>query len=141
LYGVAYSVAGGADAEDVVQETLAAVLTAKFAGKSSVRTWLVGILVRQAAMVRRKKRPITLAQESLDRTASTSGQSGSDARMDLAAMLEQLSVEHRQVLVLRELEGMSYDEIAAALDVPKGTVESRLHRAREAMRQKFRGYM
>jgi RNA polymerase sigma-70 factor (ECF subfamily) len=141
LYGVAHSVAGAADAEDVVQETLAAILTAKFAGKSSVRTWLVGILVRQAAMVRRKKRPITLAQESLDRTATASGQAGSDAKMDLASMLEQLSVEHRQVLVLRELEGMSYEEIAAVLEIPKGTVESRLHRARETMRQRFKGYM
>ena len=45
-------------------------------------------------------------------------------------MLEGLTPDQRQVIVLRELEGMTYEEMAAALHVPRGTVESRLHRAR-----------
>jgi RNA polymerase sigma-70 factor (ECF subfamily) len=60
--------------------------------------------------------------------------------MDLAVMLEQLSPEHREVIVLRELEGMTYEQIAATLEVPRGTVESRLHRAREDLRKRFKGY-
>ena len=55
-------------------------------------------------------------------------------------MLAALSPEHREVIVLRELEQMTYDEIAAALQVPRGTVESRLHRGRAELRRKLTGY-
>jgi RNA polymerase sigma-70 factor (ECF subfamily) len=43
--------------------------------------------------------------------------------------------------VLRELEGMSYEEMAIALELPRGTVESRLHRARNELRERFKGYL
>jgi RNA polymerase sigma-70 factor (ECF subfamily) len=55
-----------------------------------------------------------------------------------AALLE-LRFEQRAVLVLRELSGLSCEEVAAALGVPEGTVKSRLSRAREAMRRKLQG--
>ena len=50
------------------------------------------------------------------------------------AALDQLALQHREVLVLREFEGLSYEEIAKLLDVPRGTIESRLHRARARLR-------
>src|SRR5438309_8914814 len=57
LYGIASSLTGNsADAEDVVQETFVAVINSKFRGESAVRTWLVQILIRRAAMLRRSKR-------------------------------------------------------------------------------------
>src|SRR5258706_8824271 len=57
LYGIASSLTGNsADAEDVVQETFIAVINSKFRGESAVRTWLVQILIRRAAMLRRSKR-------------------------------------------------------------------------------------
>jgi RNA polymerase sigma-70 factor (ECF subfamily) len=137
LYGIANSLTGNhADAEDVVQETLIAALNGNFRGESSVRTWLVAILVKQAAMSRRKKRPQALVSDVQTQSAAAS----SDAKMDLAAMLETLSPEHRQVIVLREMEKMSYSQIAEVLNVPQGTVESRLHRAREELRKRFAGY-
>jgi len=144
LYGIAYSLTGNSsDAEDVVQETFVAVINSKFRGESAVRTWLVQILIRRAAMLRRSKRrsttPLVGANDAL--TVPARGSGGSDARLDLAVMLEALSVEHRQVIVLRELEGMSYEEMAIALDVPRGTVESRLHRARNELRERFKGYL
>jgi RNA polymerase sigma-70 factor (ECF subfamily) len=61
--------------------------------------------------------------------------------MDLHAALQQLSTEHRQVLVLREFEQMSYEEMADVLGVPRGTVESRLHRARAELREKLKSYL
>lgn len=144
LYGIAFSLTGNSsDAEDVVQETFVAVINSKFRGESAVRTWLVQILIRRAAMLRRSKRRATTSLDGVKDAATVSerGSGGSDARLDLAVMLEALSVEHRQVIVLRELEGMSYEEMATALDVPRGTVESRLHRARNELRERFKGYL
>jgi len=145
LFGVARSLSrNSADAEDLVQETLVGLLNAasagRFRGESSVRTYLVSILVRQAGMLRRRA---TRRQEESDagEPATTgSAQAGVEARLDLHVMLGALSLEHRQVMVLRELEGLSYEEIAQALGVPRGTVESRLHRARATLREKFGGY-
>jgi RNA polymerase sigma-70 factor (ECF subfamily) len=144
LYGVAHALLGNAaDAEDVVQETFVAVIKGRFRAESSVRTWLVRILVKRAAMFRRswfRKRSHDRPMESAsDAAANDTG--GAEAKLDLTTMLATLSVEHRAVIVLRELEGMSYEEMAAALGVPRGTVESRLHRAREELRRKFKGYM
>jgi RNA polymerase sigma-70 factor, ECF subfamily len=60
-----------------------------------------------------------------------------DSRADVATMLETLSPEYRDVIVLRELQRMSYDEIAQSLQIPRGTVESRLFRARRDLRRRF----
>jgi len=148
LHGIAYSLTQNpSDAEDVVQETFVALLKSKFREESTVRTWLVQILVRRAALLRRSKhRKLSLAAPEEARNdasvaAKGSAVAGSDARLDLAVMLEVLSPEHRQVIVLREIEGMTYDEMATALQVPRGTVESRLHRARAELRERFKGYL
>lgn len=149
LFGVAHSLSGGnpSDAEDLVQETLMGALTGHFRGESSVRTWLVRILVNRAAMLRRSRsrRPETpLDEKTVEPASPASAGTGSgavEAKLDLTTMLAGLSPEHRQVIVLRELEGLSYEEIAAVLHVPRGTVESRLHRAREELRRRFKGYL
>jgi RNA polymerase sigma-70 factor (ECF subfamily) len=147
LFGVAHSLTGGnaTDAEDLVQETLMGALTGHFRGESSVRTWLVRILVNRAAMLRRSRsrRPETALDDKTGAGASVSDTTPGtvESKLDLTAMLAALSPEHRQVIVLRELEGLSYEQIAAALHVPRGTVESRLHRAREELRKRFKGYL
>jgi RNA polymerase sigma-70 factor (ECF subfamily) len=142
LYRVAFSLIGNeVDAEDLVQETFAAVLEASFRGESSVRTWMVAILVRRAAMMRRTRSRRIQAVPMKEHDAPQSSSSGStDARIDVMRMLEELSPEHREVIVLRELQQMSYEEMATVLDVPKGTVESRLFRAREELRKRFKSY-
>ena len=154
LFGVAHAMSGStADAEDLVQETLMGAVTSagKFRGESSVRTWLVRILINRVRMWRRsgKRHEGTVrlddahASGSPGEPASAGGPVASavDAKLDLTQMLAQLSPEHRQVIILRELQGMTYEEMAQALEVPRGTVESRLHRAREELRKRFKGYL
>ncbi len=153
LYGVACCLCGNsADAEDVVQETFAGAFkgAAGFRGASSVKTWLTRILVRQVARIRRDnwKRKVFPIGDGLEQIVDSDSslavlpaQREVDDRMDVMAMLQELSAEHREVIVLRELQGMSYGEIAESLGVPQGTVESRLHRARQELRQRFKDYL
>ena len=141
-----------ADAEDVMQETLfgAHKSLKNFDGRSSVKTWLNRILVRQAARAWRQSRhsrnsaPIEAAdqQPTTTRTAfgGSSGTATVDRRIDVAAALEKIPAEFRQVVILREFEQMSYAEMAELLSVPQGTIESRLHRARAALREKLGTY-
>ncbi len=142
LLVIACSLTGNsADAEDLVQETFLAGMTGfkTFAGRSSVKTWLVSILMRQAAAWRRRSGVRRTQELSADFAAAGTGMT-TDMRMDVAAALPLLSPEYRQVLVLREFGGLSYDEISGALAIPRGTVESRLHRARLELRDCLKGY-
>jgi RNA polymerase sigma-70 factor (ECF subfamily) len=160
LFGVAHGLtANPADAEDLVQETFLAAAQGGYRGEAAVRTWLVAILVRRAAMMRRTAgrrggTHLSLsgsargddaddnAPPAIDVAASGSTPAaGAEAKLDLATMLSKLSDDHRAVIVLREIEGMSYEEMAAALGVPRGTIESRLYRAREELRRQFKGYL
>ncbi len=141
-----------ADAEDLVQETLAGAFrgAGRFDGRATVKTWLSAILVRQASKFRyRNRRHAKTA--SLDAYNEPGGFEPAmriassdvavDRRLDLAEMIDMLPEDQRMVVVLRESQGLSYDEIAGALSIPRGTVESRLHRARAALRARLGGYM
>lgn len=142
LFRLAVSLVGNAtDAEDVLQETFIGAFRGlgDFEERSSVKTWLTRILITQAAKWRRDRRRRTSVpvDESL---AATPG-AGTDVGLDLQATLRQLSPEHREILVLREFERMTYEEIAQALEIPQGTVESRLYRARAELREKLKAYL
>ncbi len=144
------------DAEDVVQETFVGAFRglSRFDGRSSVRTWLSRILVRQAAKAwnRSRRDRSTMPLESPEgesgnwqkpdgRSGTTSTTSSVDRRIDLHEVLQTLGEDHRQVILMREIHGLSYAEMAEALGVPQGTVESRLHRARGELREKLAGYL
>jgi RNA polymerase sigma-70 factor (ECF subfamily) len=141
LYRLAVSLIGNAaDAEDVLQETFIGAFRGlrSFEGRASVKTWLTRILVRQVAQWRRDQGRRKFERVGdLIAAASPSAESGLDVR----EAMELLSPQHREVLVLREFERMSYEEIAEAIDVPRGTVESRLHRARSELREKLKAYL
>lgn len=140
LLGLAQSMLGNwADAEDVVQETFLGAFRGleRFDGRASERTWLTSILVRQVARRRRDLARARVVRRPVDGGEAAPPKAG--VGPDVAAMLASLSEEHRDVLVLREVHGLSYDEIAAALQIPRGTVESRLHRARRALRERLAG--
>ena len=141
LYRLAVSLIGNAtDAEDVLQETFVGAFRGlrTFEGRSSVKTWLTRILVMQAAQWNRSRRR-RVAGSMDDSIPAAAG--SPEAAMDVQAALGRLSPEHREVLALREFERMSYEEIAQVLDVPRGTVESRLHRARSELREKLKDYL
>ena len=151
LFRLARAMTGNAaDAEDVMQETFLGAFQrmSSFQGRSSVRTGLVGILSRQAARSHRwrLRRPAVAFEEVAEEPRARAGQASdasraSDARMDVGEALGRLSSEHRQVLVLREVEGMTYAEIAEVLGVPLGTVESRLFRARQELKEQLSDYL
>ncbi len=146
------------DAEDLCQEVFLAAFQGlkNFQGRSSVRTWLTRILISRAATLWKKQRnarrtvpldPIhadsrrwdpsgTMADEVSVDSASESV----DQRLDILEAIRTLSPEFRETLVLREIQGLSYDEIASALSIPRGTVESRLYRARAELRRKLTDY-
>ncbi len=146
LYRLAYSMVGNrADAEDVTQETLMGAFEYmhSFKGRSTVKTWLTRILMRQAARChrrrgRKREKPMG-APESVPDGAPAVQTAG--LRMDVRRALEQLSENHRQVVVLREFDGMSYAEMAEVLNIPQGTVESRLYRARQELKTLLRDYL
>jgi RNA polymerase sigma-70 factor, ECF subfamily len=130
-----------ADAQEVVQETFLSVVEhlREFRQESSFKTWLVRILVRQAARSYRRREPRVRSMEpgmpEMENAEPVPG-----VKMDVLAALEALPAEQREVMVLRELQGMKYEEMAQILDVPQGTVESRLSRARAAMRGLLKDY-
>jgi len=147
LYRLAYSLVGNtADAEDVLQETLLGAFQglARFQARSSLKTWLVRILVRQAGRCRqRRARHRTMALDAAEVGERTPGSPDPEqgAHMDLTDALEALAPLHREVIMLREIQGFSYEEIATALGVPRGTVESRLFRARRVLRDRLKDYL
>jgi len=135
-----------ADAEDVLQETFAGAFRslATFREQSSVKTWLTQILILQAAQYHRTRlRHPAGRLDGLDVPARSDGPAGPavDLRLDLGSALLALCQEHREVIVLRELQGMSYDEMALVLKVPRGTVESRLFRARRQLQHLLKEYL
>ena len=135
LFGVARTLTRDlAEAEDAVQETWAWLLRAKFRGESSLRTFLVSLTVRQCALIRRKRRG-WLRSVRPPEAAHAGDENQVDAKLDLARLLEKLSTEHREVLVMRELQQMTYEDMARVLALPRGTIESRLHRARIQLKE------
>jgi len=142
------------EARDVAQEVFLQVYRqlGRFEGRSSLKTWIYRIAVNQCHNRRRfwhrRRRDREEGLEAAPAEAAAGARDGSSpyeaarvgerARRVQAALL-QLSFEHRSVLVLREVEGLTCEEVARALGVPEGTVKSRLSRAREAMRLRLVG--
>jgi RNA polymerase sigma-70 factor (ECF subfamily) len=137
LYGTAYRMTRShADAEDLVQETCLRALRSfdRFAQGTNVRAWLFTILHRaRVDGLRQKGRSIPTVELEDDGPATPPAQE-SFVLGGLERALQALPEALRSALTLRDVEGFSYKEIAEILEVPLGTVMSRLHRARAALR-------
>ena len=143
------------EALDLSQEVFLRVFRTihRFRGQSSLRTWIYRIAVNQARNRHRFwRRRHRADQVSLDEHIATHGEflSGREstpdrvlAQKELAASacssaLDDLPFDQRTAIVLREVDGLSYEEIAFSLGVAVGTVKSRLTRARQALRLELR---
>jgi RNA polymerase sigma-70 factor (ECF subfamily) len=136
------------EAEDVVQEAFiqAFVKLDSFRGKSAFYTWLYRIGFNAAISRRRRKRVEVSVEQNREVTGDEpvdDGEAPGD-RLLRAEQIDQvhlalgaLSEEHRAILVLREMEGCCYETISEILDLPVGTVRSRLHRARLQLRDQL----
>ena len=140
LFSTAYRLAGNAhDAEDIVQETFLRAYRGfhLYTPGTNIRAWLFTILRRvHTDAVRRSMRSVLcveLPDEQLLPAAAGRASSHDDAG-DVRQALGRLPEPFRSALVLRDVEGLSYDEIAAALDIPPGTVMSRIYRGRARLR-------
>ncbi len=122
------------DALDVLQETFIYLLQKlpNLHLTASMTTFLYPVVKHLSLNLRRRRHPET-DEEILLAIPAPAAQS--EPRAELAAALAALSEEQREVVLMRFLDDMSLDEIAAALDVPTGTIKSRLHRALETLRQ------
>ncbi len=130
-------------AKDAAQETFVTMQRAirRYQGRSSFSTWLLGIAHNQCRNLARKRR---LDPTSIDVWFSSNEPSADPTepvigRECLRQALARLSPEHREAVLLHEIEGMRYAEIAELLGVPEGTVKSRLHNAFLLMRQTLTG--
>ncbi|MCA1591663.1 MAG: sigma-70 family RNA polymerase sigma factor [Acidobacteria bacterium] len=162
IYALLYRLTEDAEeARDLTQETFLQAFRyiAQFRGDADLRTWLYRIAVNQARnrwrwwKRRRRERTVSLDAPSSDAQETTLSARLSDSRADdpeqltlahereqaLMTALHTLSRAYREVIVLRDIEGLSYEEVASALEISTGTVKSRLSRGRTELRRRLEG--
>jgi RNA polymerase sigma-70 factor (ECF subfamily) len=128
-------------AEELLQDTFVAVWknAGSFEGRSQARAWLFGIARRRACKRLRRRDPPSASLDDLDEMLASDAEPEATllaglAREALLDAIERLSDMHREVLLLTFVHELSYAEIAGILDVPLGTVKSRLNHAKRALR-------
>ncbi|HET7112491.1 MAG TPA: sigma-70 family RNA polymerase sigma factor [Pyrinomonadaceae bacterium] len=161
IYGLLYRLTENTEeARDLTQETFLRAFQSigQFRGDSDLRTWIYRIAINQARnrwrWWRRRHRDSTVSIDDTDATGHnaiiaqlTSGNGDNPEHGALAhererALMKALSGlrrVYREAVVLRDIEGFAYEEIAVALDISVGTVKSRLARGRQELRRKLEG--
>jgi RNA polymerase sigma-70 factor (ECF subfamily) len=156
LFNIAYRMTGVyEDACDIVQDTFIAawLKMSDFRGEAKLATWLTAIVINQSRnrrqQIRQRERREAYSldaplsgndRESLpelpSRTSSALEQmEDAELRSFLMRCIDSLPPEFREVLVLRDMQELSYDEVAVALELREGTVKSRLFRARDSVKE------
>lgn len=164
VYNLALRLTGNpADAEDLAQDALIRALKSlsQFRGDSAATTWAYRITVNSwKNRVRSEKRRGIWKTLSLDRLFGSgedederapepaaneprldAGLEGEETSRVVQAALMELDEESRAVLVLREVQGLSYEEISESLSLPLGTVKSRIARSRSALKDKLKSFV
>ena len=146
LYLTCYGILGHReDAADALQETMLRAWRGfrGFRGEAQWRTWFHRIAVNTSIDMIRKRRPETslnaMTEEGFDpadtRVNVSAELEAGERRQRLREAIGKLDEKDRSLIVLRDVRGMSYDELAHILRLPQGTVKSRLNRARERLKR------
>jgi RNA polymerase sigma-70 factor (ECF subfamily) len=149
LYNTVFRLVSNAeDAADVVQEAFLHAYQSlhSFKGDALFFTWLYRIAVNSAITLKRKRRSSMRLLAAADGTAVEPADSSptnqpshflemAEEEKRVHAALQRLSTEHRVVLIMKDMEGQKYEEMAEILQVPIGTIRSRLHRARLELKE------
>lgn len=139
---VASRIVGAADGEDVAQETFLRAFHRldQFRGDAPFRSWILRVAHNTALNALARHRTVPLDEVSEEPLADASRERAPAERLELSERRERLSMKlaqvqptHRAVLVLRDLEGFSYEEIAEITESPLGSVKGRLSRARREL--------
>jgi RNA polymerase sigma-70 factor (ECF subfamily) len=147
VFNLAYRVLGDyTEAEDVTQEAFVRAWRglSGFRGQARFTTWLYRIVhnlcLNRLPGLRQELLQVELPEEMLSSSAPSPPDlfEARERLTFLHAQLDQLPEKYRLVLTLRYLQGLSYDEITTALDVPLGTVKTHFHRARRLLRERLR---
>lgn len=138
VHGIALRMVGRNDADDLTQNVFLQVFRGigSFRNDSKFETWLFRLAVNEALQYRRRNRrwPVpTLQDDGIAGSVEPPGMQGARELLELS--LAELAPDLRSLFVLREVEGMSYHDLAETLDIPEGTVGSRLNRARQELRK------
>ena len=160
IYGLLFRLTENSEeARDLTQETFLRAFQSigRFRGEADLRTWIYRIAINQARnrwrWWRRRRRDSTV---SLDATQGKSNQPliatlvevsenpeqqtlAHEREVALRGALQKLGMSYRETVILRDIEGLSYEEIAAALGINVGTVKSRLARGRQELRRRLEG--
>jgi RNA polymerase sigma-70 factor, ECF subfamily len=154
IYRLAWRLVGtGADAEDLAQDVFLQFFRTieAYRGEAQLKTWLYRITInlaknRQQYWARRQRKDHTELDETHSDAQASGLTAGEVARPDQEALghelekivlecLRQLDADSQHLLVLRDIEGLPYEEICAIADMALGTLKSRLHRARTELRE------
>src|SRR5436190_4726126 len=156
VFNLAFHLLGDRDeALDLSQEVFLRVFRtlSRFRGQSAVRTWIYRIVVNQARnrqrwWRRRRRADLVSLDDHIQHCGEIEATSevlpdrllaSKETAVRIWAAMERLPFDQRTALVLREIDGLRYEEIAYSLDVAVGTVKSRLTRARQALREELLG--
>ena len=163
IYSLVYRIVNDpADAADTTQEVFLKVFRGvkRFNGESSLKTWLYRIAIHEASNQRRwwfrhksKESPIEVPEDESGHSFNIAnalvdhGESPlellahEEIRARVEEELRQIPEPYRSTVLLRDIEGLSYEEIAEVLDVSLGTVKSRLIRGRDALKKRLEGFV
>jgi RNA polymerase sigma-70 factor (ECF subfamily) len=148
IYGLVCRLAGSNEAEDLAQDVFVAAYRSlrAFRGEAAFSTWLYRIAIHTCSHHLRRKRPESL---ELDETQPDHGREGDplaramqrELQVEVRRAIDGLPYKLRVVILLRDMYGLSYEEIASAVGCPIGTVRSRLHYATQRLAVELRPYV